>query len=85
MLALYRHGAIGGNIYALEDGALPSQPVAEGIFAMGVWTASCVGWLPAANILKPVTEHPIRRMVLIIMAHLGSRNLTECCCPCAAS
>ena len=79
MLAHYSYGAIGGGIYALAEGVLPSRPVVEGIFAVGVWAAGYPGWRPAANILKPVTEHPIRRMVLITVAHLGSKTLTGLC------
>jgi uncharacterized membrane protein YagU involved in acid resistance len=71
MLAHYGYGALGGSAYALAKGVLPGRPAVKGmLFAMGVWTGSYLGWLPAANILKPATEHPVRRTVLMIAAHL---------------
>lgn len=71
MLAHYGYGALGGGIYALAEGVLPGRPAVKGmLFAMGVWTGSYLGWLPAANILKPATEHPVRRTGLMIAAHL---------------
>lgn len=71
MLAHYGYGATGGGVYALMEGVLPGRPAVKGmLFAMGVWTGSYLGWLPAANILKPATEHPVRRTVLMITAHL---------------
>jgi uncharacterized membrane protein YagU involved in acid resistance len=71
MLAHYGYGALGGGAYALAEGVLPGRPAVKGmLFAMGVWTGSYLGWLPTANILKPVTEHPVRRTVLMITAHL---------------
>lgn len=71
MLAHYSYGAIGGGGYALVEAVLPGRPAVKGMFfAMGVWAVSYLGWLPAANILKPATEHPVRRTVLMIVAHL---------------
>lgn len=71
MLAHYGYGATGGSAYAIAEGVLPGRPAVKGmLFAMGVWTGSYLGWLPAANILKPATEHPVRRTALMIAAHL---------------
>lgn len=71
MLAHYGYGALGGGAYALAEGVLPGRPTVKGmLFATCVWTGSYLGWLPAANILKPATEHPVRRTVLMIVAHL---------------
>ncbi|MCA1636528.1 MAG: hypothetical protein LC802_23280 [Acidobacteria bacterium] len=37
---------------------------------MAVWAGSYLGWLPAAGILRPATEHPPRRTALMIAAHV---------------
>ncbi len=39
-------------------------------FGLAVWAGSYLGWLPAAGILRPATEHPPRRVALMIAAHL---------------
>lgn len=71
MLAHYGYRALGGGAYALAEGVLPGRPGVKGrLFAMGVWTGIYLGWLHAANILEPVAEHPVRRTVLLIAAHL---------------
>ena len=35
-----------------------------------MWAASYLGWIPAAGLLKPATEHPARRNFMMIAAHL---------------
>lgn len=71
MLAHYGYGAIGGAGYAFVEDVLPGRPAVKGmLFATCVWAGSYLSWLPAANILKPATEHPVRRTVLMIVAHL---------------
>jgi hypothetical protein len=39
-------------------------------FGLAVWAVSYLGWLPAAGILSPATEHPARRNALMIGAHV---------------
>jgi hypothetical protein len=38
-------------------------------FGLAVWAGSYLGWLPAAGIISPATEHPARRNALMIAAH----------------
>ena len=80
----FAYGASCGAAYALIDEqlrprlrrALPAVPpaaldAAHGTaFGLLVWTASYLGWLPAARILKPATEHPAPRNALMITAHV---------------
>jgi hypothetical protein len=39
-------------------------------FGVAVWAGSYLGWLPAAGILSPATEHPPRRNALMIASHV---------------
>jgi hypothetical protein len=73
LAAHFGYGAATGALYAL---AVPPAPgVAAGAlrgagWGLAVWAGSYLGWLPAARILKPATEHPARRNALMIGAHL---------------
>jgi hypothetical protein len=40
------------------------------VFALGVWAASYLGWLPALGVLAPATRHPTGRNILMITAHI---------------
>lgn len=62
------YGAAAGALLAL---ALPRPGVALGAaYGTLVWAASYFGWVPALRVLKPATEHPARRNLLMIAAHL---------------
>jgi hypothetical protein len=46
-------------------------PVIGGIgYALGVWTVSYFGWVPATGRLRPAHTHPPRRNALMIAAHV---------------
>lgn len=69
LIGHYGYGAAMGALYGLLPEAGP--PVARGaVWALTVWTVSYLGWLPAAHILRPATEHPARRNALMIASHL---------------
>ena len=60
-----------------EQYPLPPRRVTEGMaekagvgFGVAVWAGSYLGWLPAAGIISPATEHPPRRNALMIAAHV---------------
>lgn len=73
-LAVSSHFAYGATAGALFGPLTPkSQPaaLAAGVgYGLAVWAGSYLGWLPAANILEPATNHPKRRTALMIAAHV---------------
>jgi uncharacterized membrane protein YagU involved in acid resistance len=65
------HFAYGAACGSLLGAVAPGMGAATGAVAgAGVWLGSYLGWLPAAGILKPATDHPARRNGLMIAAHL---------------
>jgi uncharacterized membrane protein YagU involved in acid resistance len=68
----FAFGAASGALYgALSGERLDEHPLAAGAgFGVAVWAGSYLGWLPAAGIISPATEHPARRNALMIAAHL---------------
>jgi hypothetical protein len=70
-LTLSAHYAYGAAAGALIAAALPRPSLPAGAAAgTAVWAASYLGWIPAAGLLKPATEHPARRNAMMIAAHL---------------
>ena len=68
----FAYGTACGALYgALSGETLDGHPLAAGAgFGLAVWAVSYLGWLPAAGIISPATEHPPRRNALMIAAHL---------------
>lgn len=67
----FAYGTACGAVYAPLARAVDAPPVVTGAaFGLAVWAGSYLGWLPAAGILRPATEHPPRRTALMIAAHL---------------
>ncbi len=68
----FAYGAACGALYGALAGERPDRhPVVAGAgFGAAVWAGSYLGWLPAAGILSPATEHPARRNALMVAAHL---------------
>lgn len=65
------YGALAGSIYALLFQKIPIDRSLKGIVGgLIVWATSYMGWLPAFSILKPATQHPWPRELLMIIAHL---------------
>lgn len=70
-IAHFSYGTAVGALYGLLSGREESSPLAEGIgYGLAVWGASYLGFLPAAGLLSPATEHPARRNALMIAAHV---------------
>lgn len=71
LLAHYGFGAAAGAVYAPLLVGCSTHPAVTGAgWGMIVWAGSYLGWLPAAKILRPATEHPARRTLLMIGAHV---------------
>jgi putative membrane protein len=67
----FGYGALFGAIYApLSEKVQMHSSLKGALTGLGVWVGSYLGWLPAADILPPATEHPWRRNVMMILAHL---------------
>jgi putative membrane protein len=82
----FGYGALFGAVYALFHEKMPMHSSLKGTLAgLTIWVGSYLGWLPAMGILSPATQHPWRRNLLMILAHvvwgvtLGeiTRKLTE--------
>ncbi|WP_207459902.1 hypothetical protein [Azospirillum sp. SYSU D00513] len=74
LAAHYAYGAATGALGApllRGAGGQGGAPVAAGVaYGLGVWAASYLGWIPAAGILRPATEHPRERVALMLAAHV---------------
>ena len=68
----FAYGTACGALYGALSGERPDEhPVLAGVgFGLAVWAGSYLGWLPAAGIIAPATEHPARRNALMIAAHV---------------
>ena len=69
-LTLVAHFVYGAGCGALIAAANPRIGRLGGAAAGGaVWLTSYMGWLPAFGVLKPATEHPLRRDAVMLGAH----------------
>jgi uncharacterized membrane protein YagU involved in acid resistance len=69
--AHFAYGAACGVAYAPLARHSDLPPALSGAaFGVAVWAGSYLGWLPAAGIIRPATEHPPRRTALMIAAHV---------------
>ena len=67
----FAYGAVVGALYAPLAHYVPlAPPLAGATYGLVVWAGSYLGWLPAAGLISPATEHPTRRNALMIAAHL---------------
>jgi len=67
----FGYGAACGALYGALAAGRDVPPLAAGVgFGLAVWAGSYLGWLPAAGIIRPATEHPPRRNALMIAAHV---------------
>ena len=71
LLFHFLFGAAVGSVYGVVEDRIPLQNAVKGPLAgLLVWASSYLGWIPAMGILPPATEHPWRRNVLMVVAHL---------------
>jgi uncharacterized membrane protein YagU involved in acid resistance len=69
LLAHFAYGAVTGALFPYLERGRGSDFFTGTVFGAGVWAASYLGWIPAANILTPATRHPARRNALMLTAH----------------
>lgn len=71
VLSHFGYGALAGSTYAFLERKIPLASSLKGSVAgLLVWGLSYLGWVPALKILPPATEHPWRRNLIMILAHL---------------
>lgn len=71
-ITLAAHFAYGAACGALLAAADPRMSRRRGALAgSAIWLGSYMGWIPAVGLLKPATEHPLRRNALMITAHIA--------------
>ena len=69
-LTLIAHFAYGAGCGALLAAANPKVGRLGGALAGGgIWLASYMGWIPAFGVLRPATEHPPHRNLVMLGAH----------------
>ncbi len=66
--AHFTYGAVSGAALGLAN--VTMGPVSGAAGGIGIWLGSYMGWLPATRILKPATDHPKRRNLLMLAAHV---------------
>ncbi len=70
LVAHFAYGAATGALYGAVEPAIKAPYAAKGLlFGMIVWSGSYLGLLPIAKVLRPASEHPARRNLLMIAAH----------------
>ena len=67
----FGYAALTGAIFGLMAPRRGAAGIGAGmLFGLGVWTASYLGWLPAAGVRQPITYDPPARTGLMIGGHL---------------
>ena len=66
--AHFAYGAASGALLGVAN--VMMGPVSGAAAGIGIWLGSYMGWIPGAGILKPATEHPPRRNLAMIAAHV---------------
>jgi uncharacterized membrane protein YagU involved in acid resistance len=66
--AHFAYGAASGALLGVAN--VMMGPISGAAAGVGVWLASYMGWIPAGRILKPAPDHPPRRNLLMIAAHV---------------
>jgi hypothetical protein len=70
-VAHFGYGAAAGALFPPLAARLPLPTVLTGtLYGLLVWAGSYLGLLPALGVLTPATQHPRRRNLLMIAAHL---------------
>jgi putative membrane protein len=71
LVAHFAYGAAAGAVYGALSERLPVPAVIKGVgCGLLVWTGSYLGLLPSTGILNLATDHPARRNLLMIGAHI---------------
>lgn len=70
LVAHFAYGGAAGGLYGMIPAARLREPVSSGVVVGSLlWSVSYFGLLPALGILRPATEHPMRRNALMLGVH----------------
>ena len=64
----FLYGAASGAVLGAANVVM--GPVTGASAGLTVWLTSYLGWIPKMKILKPATEHPPRRNLLMLASHV---------------
>jgi len=64
------YGVTSGVLYAAMRPRGGSAVVDGSFLGLGVWAAGYLGWLPATDLMPPVTEHEPQQIVVPIVQHV---------------
>jgi len=64
------YGMTSGALYAAMR-AQSASPLIEGVLlGLGVWAVGYLGWLPALDMMPPITEHTPKQITVPIVQHV---------------
>jgi hypothetical protein len=63
------YGITSGALYGLMAPRRGSPVLTGALLGIGVWAAGYLGWLPAADLMPPITEHEPRQVIVPIVEH----------------
>lgn len=64
------YGVSAGALYGAMRNRI-SSPILEGaLLGLAVWAVGYLGWLPAADLMPPVTQHSARQIAVPIANHI---------------
>ena len=67
----FGYGAAAGVGYTFTTSASPIPGPVKGLsFGLGLWALGYFGWAPSLRVLRPMTEFPLRRALLLLTSHL---------------
>lgn len=67
-MAHFAYGAASGALLGATNVMI--GPIPGGLAGITIWLGSYMGWIPAANILTLPSDHPARRNLLMLTAHV---------------
>ena len=64
------YGMTSGILYSLLGRREPSAVLDGTLLGVGVWAAGYLGWLPAADLMPPITEQEPEQVAVPLVQHL---------------
>ena len=64
------YGMTSGAIYGLLGPRRGNAAVNGALLGLGVWAAGYLGWLPATDLMPPITQQSARQVAVPIFTHI---------------